>query len=100
MIIGRIFCDKCGKDCTDLYGFALMTRGSIRNKNQQNELAEAKKKYGKDEFCFCWGCTAEAFGVKPLEVKKEPEQINSVTVDTAQTFVIEQSKDKKSPMRA
>jgi hypothetical protein len=92
MIIGRIFCDKCGKDCTDLYGFALMTRGSVRNKNQQNELMETKKKYGKDEFCWCWGCTAEAFGVKPLPVK-EPE---TITKDSAQTVVIEScNKEKK-----
>jgi hypothetical protein len=98
MIIGRIFCDKCGKDCTDLYGFALMTRGSVRNKNQQNELMETKKKYGKDEFCWCWGCTAEAFGVKPLPTVPEKQQ--TVTVDSAQTVVIESKSDKKSPMRA
>lgn len=71
MIIGRIFCERCGKDCTDLYGFALMVRGTIRNKRTQDELAEVKKQFGKEEFVWCWGCTAKAFGATSLNDKTE-----------------------------
>lgn len=88
MIIGRLYCAKCGKDCTDLYGFALMVRGTIRNKKTQEELIEVKKLYGKEEFVFCWGCTAEAFGVKPLP--------QTQTTDSAQTFTIESEEEKKT----
>jgi hypothetical protein len=100
MIIGQIICDKCGRDCTALYGYALAVRGQVRSQKTQQELAEVKKKYGKEDFYFCWGCTAEVFGIKPLVPAKEPEQPKTVTVDTAQTFVIESKNDKKSPMRA
>jgi hypothetical protein len=99
MIIGKLSCEKCGRDCTNLYGYALAVRGTVRSQATQVELAEVKKKYGKDSFYFCWMCTAEAFGAKPLPVK-EPEKPQTVTVDTAQTFVIESKPDKKSPMRA
>ena len=91
MIIGRLFCEKCGKDVTDLYGFALMVRGTIRNQRTQAELAEVKKKYGKEEFVFCWGCTAEAFGVKPLPQKESEAQ----TTNSGATFTIEQETQKK-----
>lgn len=83
MIIGRLFCEKCGKDCTDLYGFALMTRGTIRNQRTQQELAEAKKLLGKEEFVWCWTCTAKAFGVT--------EPVQETTVAT----VIKEKKAKE-----
>jgi hypothetical protein len=95
MIIGKIYCEKCGEDCTSLYGYALAVRGVIRNQATQAELAKVKKKFGKEEFYFCWGCTAEVFGVKPIEQKQETQ-----TADSAQTFTIESKPDKKSPMRA
>jgi len=77
MIIGRLICDGCGKDCTDLYGFALMVRGTVRNQRQQEALAEVKKQFGKEEFVWCWSCTAKAFGVMPKiagEPQIEPKQ--------------------------
>ncbi len=70
MIIGKLLCKKCGNDCTGLYGFALMTRGSI-SPFAQRELEAVKKKFGESEWVFCWGCTAEFFGVKPLEEKSD-----------------------------
>jgi hypothetical protein len=98
MIIGKLTCEVCGCDCTNLYGFALATRGTIRNQGTQTELAKVKKEFGKEDFYFCWSCVAKAFGAKPLPIK-EPEQPKTKTTDSAQTFVIESKPDKK-PMRA
>jgi hypothetical protein len=76
MIIGKLICEKCGCDCSNLYGYALATRGTVRNKQTQDELDKVKKEFGKCEFYFCWSCTAKAFGVKPLE--PEPKQQEAV----------------------
>ncbi len=78
MIIGRLYCEKCGKDCTNLYGFALMTRGTIRDQRIQKELEEVKKELGKEEFVWCWTCTAKMFGV--TEKKEEEKKDNTMTV--------------------
>lgn len=93
MIIGQIICEKCGKDCTNLYGYALAVRGTIRSQKTQQELAEVKKKFGKEEFYFCWGCTAEVFGVKPLTEQKEPQ---TQTTDSGKTVTINSEPQKKN----
>jgi hypothetical protein len=101
MIIGKLTCESCGCDCTSLYGYALAVRGTIRNQQTQTELAKVKKEFGKEDFYWCWSCTAKAFGAKPLTVDKiETALPQTKTVDTAQTFTIESKSDKKSPMRA
>lgn len=81
MIIGRLICEKCGVDCTALYGFALMTRGTIRDQRTQKELDEVKKVFGKNEFVWCWGCTVEAFGVKPVAERKVEEKRNEIPIE-------------------
>lgn len=73
MIIGKLVCEKCGCDCTNLYGFALMTRGTIRNQQTQSELQKVKEEFGKSEFVWCWPCTAEAFGAKRLPKQKKED---------------------------
>jgi len=75
MIIGQLICDRCGKNCTALYGFALMVRGTIRGKQQQEAMAEVQKEFGKSEFCFCWPCTAKVFGAKTLAEKEAEKEI-------------------------
>jgi hypothetical protein len=90
MIIGRLFCERCGKDCTDLYGFALMVRGTVRNQKTQEALAEVKKVFGKEEFVWCWSCTAKAFGAMALEQLKTHTEKESET----QQAVIETKKSK------
>jgi hypothetical protein len=90
MIIGRLFCDKCGKDCTDLYGFALMTRGTIKNQKTSEELERVKKEFGKSEFVWCWSCTAKAFGSIP--VIQEPVQQATIEVKPPKPFA---DKDNK-----
>lgn len=84
MIIGRLICEKCGRDCTSLYGFALMSRGTIRNRQTREALDAVKKRFGKEEFVWCWECTAEAFGARPLPVKPaEPEPEKTTTSNVA-----------------
>ncbi len=78
MIIGRLFCEKCGRDCTDLYGFALMTRGTVKNQKTLEELDRVKKEFGKSEFVWCWSCTAKAFGSIPLPTEQPPQAQEAV----------------------
>jgi hypothetical protein len=93
MIIGKLNCENCGCDVTNLYGYALAVRGTIRSQATQAELVKVKKEFGKENFYWCWSCTAKAFGAKPLETK-EPE---TITKDSAQTVVIEScNKEKKN----
>jgi hypothetical protein len=95
MIIGKLNCENCGCDVTNLYGYALAVRGTIRSQSTNAELAKVKKEFGKENFYWCWSCTAKAFGAKPLEAKQETQ-----TTDSAKTFTIESKDNKKSPMRA
>lgn len=81
MIIGRLVCDKCGQDCTALYGFALMVRGTIRGKQQQEAMAEVQKEFGKNEFIFCWSCTAKTFGAKTLAEKEAEAKAAEVPIE-------------------
>ncbi len=73
MIVGKLICAKCGKDCSKLWGFMLGVRGVIRDRMMQQELDKVKEEFGEQEFVICWGCTAKAFGIKTLAEKKEIE---------------------------
>lgn len=100
MIIGRLLCEKCGKDCTNLYGFALMTRGTIRNQQTQRELEEIKKEFGKSEFVWCWSCTAKAFGIKTIAEKEQqkpdlPSPKNNNTPNVPEVFKEKLDKGRK-----
>ena len=95
MIIGRMLCDICGKDCTRLWGFILGTRGIVRDKQQQEILGDAKKEFGKSEFVFCWSCTAKAFGVKTLAEQEAEEAKPDLPVPKEPTLITEQ--DETNP---
>lgn len=76
MIIGKLTCSACGKDCTPprhLWGFKMWIQGSV-HPGQQQDLEEVEKEFGQKEFIFCWACTAKAFGAKPLEKEKPKKE--------------------------
>ena len=97
MIIGQLICEGCGKDCTRLYGFALMTRGAIRDNQQQKELDKAKEEFGKAEFVWCWSCTAKAFGAKTLAEKEGPK-VDSPTKEKVPFRNLEAKEAEKQPV--
>jgi hypothetical protein len=69
--IGRLLCEKCGNDCTNLYGSKLEIRGSVigNSANMQKEIMLVDARYGKHNFYLCWGCAAELMGAKRIDVK-------------------------------
>ncbi|MCJ7828723.1 MAG: hypothetical protein MUP81_03160 [Dehalococcoidia bacterium] len=106
MMIGQLICENCGKNCNKLWGFMLGVRGQIRDQQQQKELAEVKKEFGKEEFVWCWSCTAKMFGAKTLAQKeaealaqKETEtQAETQTADSADKVTFETGGEEKPPV--
>lgn len=89
--IGRLICDKCGRDCTNLWGLILQRQGRMIPREAQERLSEIHQKYGQSDFAFCWECTAEVMGAKTIEEKKRLEAAKE-KADAAKTTKKEQDK--------
>jgi len=70
---GKIVCDRCGDDCTKLYGFAMTVDRVAHTHNEQIKeiVSRVDRKYGKHDFIICWDCTIEMMGVLSLAQKAQ-----------------------------
>ena len=69
---GRIICNKCNEDCTNLYGFSMSVDRVAHTQNEKIKeiITKIDKKYGKHDFIICWDCTIAMMGIETLASKQ------------------------------
>ena len=75
---GNVFCDKCGNDCTALYGFAMsVDRVAHTHSDKIKDIVKkVDDKYGQHDFIICWDCTIEMMGI-PTKGQKHSAMMRS-----------------------